>query len=293
MMITSILSMNVEKSIEKCIEQNEEYREIREKFFPNALLREDVLDLLDRFCTVVYFPLRDEDNNGFHITDIPLADGNEHNFVYINTAQTMEKQVFTAAHELGHILKVDQAVRKDLGLEDTTEQNEMIINRFAAVLLIPENIFRKSVDSVLSDYLEDDGSITVINILKLIVGLMDQFFVPMKAIVLRLAELGYISLEDANELLGNSRLDKEKIKQQVEAFISERGYVKFQKASMKKWIDGLAEKLDIAEKQHLVPLEKIDHIRKEFELSPPPTIATEMTDTLKFTSQEGAKDNDN
>lgn len=293
MTITSILPMSVEKSIEKFINQNVEYQKLREKFFPNALLREDVLGLLDRFCTVVYFPIENEDNNGFHITDVPFAGGTPHNFVYINTAQTMEKQVFTAAHELGHIWNVDQFVLKDLGLENTTERCEMIINRFAAVLLIPEGIFRNSVDSVLDDYLNPDGRITVINLLKLVVVLMNQFFVPMKAIVLRLAELNYISLENANDLLGNSHLDKVKIEELVQSLIADFGYVKFQVPSMKKWIDGLSEKLDIAEAQHLVPQEKIEHIRKEFDLARPPVLATEMTDTLQFTSQEGAKENDN
>ena len=57
------------------------------------MLREDVLDLLDKFCTVVYFPLENEENNGFHMTGIPLADGSKHNFVFINTAQTISWQV--------------------------------------------------------------------------------------------------------------------------------------------------------------------------------------------------------
>ena len=45
--------------------------------FPNLLLREDVLELLDRYCTVIYYPLLDEkENNGFHITGILDIKGN-------------------------------------------------------------------------------------------------------------------------------------------------------------------------------------------------------------------------
>ena len=58
----SVLPMDVEKSITTCKEQIFEREKLRESF-PNTLLREDVLELLDRFCTVVYFPLKREENN--------------------------------------------------------------------------------------------------------------------------------------------------------------------------------------------------------------------------------------
>lgn len=49
--------------------------------FPNALLREDVLELLDRYCTVVYYPLYNESNNGFHI-NLPQSDGDKCHFCF-------------------------------------------------------------------------------------------------------------------------------------------------------------------------------------------------------------------
>lgn len=282
----TILPMEVEKSINKCIEERFK-RERLEEAFPNKLLREDVLDLLDRFCTVVYYPLTNEENNGFHVTGIPFADSTKNNFVFINTARTMEKQVFTAAHELGHIWSVDDYVLNDLGWKETPELREMIINRFAAVLLIPEKIFDVSVDAGLKEYGNPDRTITIINLLKVIVILMNQFFVPMKAIVLRLVELNYFLPEVADDLLGNAALPKKTVDLCVQELIAEFGFIKFQNPSMKKWIEGLSEKLDIAEKKHLVSQAKIDHMREQFGLTPPSSIATGMGSMPSIVMQEG------
>lgn len=57
---------------------------------------------------------------------------------------------------------------------------------------------------------------------------------------------------------------------------------------MKKWIEGLAENLDKAERNHLLPQEKINHIRERFELKPSSAVMAEMEDTLLPLIQEGA-----
>ena len=78
--------------------------------FPNVIIKDNILNILDLFCTVLYYPLEDEKNNGFHLTGLPNRKGQEQHFVFINTAQSLEKQVFTAAHELGHIWEVDEHI---------------------------------------------------------------------------------------------------------------------------------------------------------------------------------------
>ena len=51
------LTSNEVTAIKECVK---EYRaEIKAKF-PNKLLREDVLDLLEDYCKVVYYPLEKE-----------------------------------------------------------------------------------------------------------------------------------------------------------------------------------------------------------------------------------------
>ena len=105
----------------------------------NTVLREDIFPLLDRICTVVYFPIDDKENNGFHVS-YPFR-GQDIDFVYINTAQDREKQIFTAAHELGHIWELDKHLSAECKLQMDTEYCERIMNRFAAELLMPMDIF--------------------------------------------------------------------------------------------------------------------------------------------------------
>ena len=54
----TILSNQVETCIQELIDQTFQNEDLR-NIFPNRLLREDVLDLLDRYCTVVYYPLEE------------------------------------------------------------------------------------------------------------------------------------------------------------------------------------------------------------------------------------------
>lgn len=282
----SVLPMYVENCIKTLIEEKFQESGLNSAF-PNLLLREDVLDLLDRFCTVVYFPLENERNNGFHITHVPLSNGEKKHFVFINTAQTIEKQVFTAAHELGHIWNVDDEVLDQMDMAPTPENRELIINRFAAVLLIPNDIFEDSLSSNYKQLRSADGGITVRNLLKLIVLLMNQFFVPMKAIVLRMVELGNLDNETAAVLLGCGSVPEKDISDLVQNLISEYGFIKFQKPSQKKWIEGLSDLLEEAEVNHLLPQEKIDHMRETFELAAPKPITTEMNNLVSLSTQKG------
>lgn len=286
----NILPHDYEVSIRKFITKMSEEHNIKD-FFPNPLLRDDVLSLLDLFCTVVYFPVNDAKNNGFHMTDMPFADGSKNNFVFINTAQTIEKQVFTAAHELGHIWKVDDFVISDLSLQEAPGLREDIINRFAATLLIPEDMFKVAVAARFKEYCDEEERITFINFLKIIVILMNQFFVPEKAVVFRLVETGFLDTESAEVLLGYKDIPIDAIESLIKMLISEFGYVQFQTSLRKKWISGLAEKLDIAEKNNLVPKEKIEYLRKQFGLHPAKDIAAGMESVLTITAEKGIKEN--
>lgn len=258
------------KVIQRLIQRKFEADDLNTSF-PNPLLREDVLALLDRYCTVVYYPLEDEKNNGFHIK-IPDVSGEECHFVYINTAQTIEKQAFTAAHELGHIWKVDQHVAEQCGLSLDEELGERIINRFAAELLIPEEWFRQLYVQEYQKWQTADGRIVIRDMLKVIVTLMDQFFAPFKSIIYRCWELRYIDGSTRNLLLGETHtLLKETIDTVVQEIIRDNGYTQFQTPTRKKSISGLAGLLNRAEMQGDVSQDKIDHLRSLFDLRPPVT----------------------
>lgn len=281
----NILPLEVEHSLKSFIDKKFEEDNLRD-FFQNSLLRDDVLELLDRYCTVVYYPLENEGNNGFHVTEVPFVDGTRHNFVFINTAQTIEKQVFTAAHELGHIWNVDEYVIRELSLEASTEMRELIINRFAAILLIPYENFSTAVRAGLKALGNNDGkTITFENLLKLVVTLMNQFYVPMKAIVLRLVETSFFKSDFAELFLGYDKIPEEFFTQRVKELVIEMGYTKFIHPSRKKWIEGLAEKLDIAEREGLVSSSKIAHMREKFDLKGTTTTVPELD--IPLDTQEG------
>ena len=76
-------------------------REKRECFkkqglFFNSVLREDIFDLLNACCTVVFYPFPQDENDGFQVAR-PVSYGDRphtEQFVYLNTAKCLEKQVF-------------------------------------------------------------------------------------------------------------------------------------------------------------------------------------------------------
>lgn len=251
--------------------------------YPEQLLREDTLELLDRFCTVVFYPLKDEENNGFHVS-IPFKDGHEQDFVFINTAQTMEKQTFTAAHELGHIWKADEAILHALGLENTVQHHEAAINRFAATLLMPEEQFKTVLAIELRKLCNEDRSISVFNMYKLIVILMNYFCAPMKSVVLRMCELKCLNQTDTDLLLGTDKKTESEISDLINNLVSDFGFIKLQKTLYRKHIKGLSDLLDAAERNQALPQEKIDHIREEFELNPPVQTGMELDKEISLTS---------
>lgn len=289
----TILSYDVEEIIKGFIDQKFKEEKLRDEF-PNPLLRDDVLNILDKYCTLVYYPLEGGDrNNGFRLKDIPLADGTLQNFVFINTAQRMEKQVFTAAHELGHIWNVEEYVISEMKklekkFDDTPENREQIVNRFAAVLLIPENEFKIAAHIGLRELgNEKNKSITYANLLKLIVVLMNQFFAPMKSIALRLVEFRFFSIDAVNKLLGMDDIPQEEIDDYVDNLITELGFNERLKASNKKWIEGLPEKLEIAEKNNLVSKEKIKLMREKFGMKPISSVPS-MDNVIPLKSEKGS-----
>ena len=255
--------------------------------FPNKLLREDILDLLDIYCTVVYYPLEDKSNNGFHITGIPDKSGKDHHFVYINTNQTMEKQIFTAAHELGHVWKVDDYTLKNLGTETEGLSSEDIINRFAAELLMPEDEFLAVFDSECEKLIPDDGRTPLGNFLKIIAELMNHFFAPQKAVIYRLFELDRINTETLDLLLGDTIVPEEEISKFINGVLKENGYIKFLAPNNKKSIAGLSDLLDRAEKKDGISTSKIENMRQLFDL-PKKQIESDMFEKMvDVSSREG------
>lgn len=98
---------------------------------------------------------------------------------------------------------------------------------------------------------------------------------------MRLVELGYIG-EDGASFLINDKLVDELIQQ----YILELGFHNLKLRNEKKWIEGLSALLDIAETGMLLPQNKIDHLRKKFDLGEPIQLTAELTDTLSLNNLE-------
>lgn len=239
----------------------------------NKLIREDILRLLDRECIVVYYPIDDSESNGFHKTY--RMNGRNYHLVFINTSQYREKQIFTAAHELGHVWKVDRYLKKKLGREFDFDTCERLMNRFAAEMLMPEEIFRQYVeremerarDRNLEKTPERGRIITVADMIGIVVGAMNEFFVPYKSVLYRLYELELSSEKGARILWGeNEMLPKADIDAYCEKYAKEQGYDRLFKQDGRKLIDGLKERLDQASADDVLPEEWLDAFYKRFDL---------------------------
>jgi Zn-dependent peptidase ImmA (M78 family) len=239
-----------------------------ERKYPNRVLRGDIVEILDDYCTVVYYPLKD-DNNGFH--RIVKSNGENIHFVFINTAQTIDKQVFTAAHELGHLWNIDKIVLDKLDEKTKNElgpdASENIINRFAAELMMPKVEFSTCFLAFLQDTKDCYPEISVLNLLKTIVHLMDRFLVPFKAVLWRLNELGYLSSEDTEYIKREYESKNGIIYPLVDQYIEQFGYRELNANFEKKYINGFAEILAEAERRNTLSPEKIKQLREAFCIS--------------------------
>lgn len=237
--------------------------------FKNRILRDEVLDILDLYCTVVYYPFEGEKNHGFHINDIPNSKGEDQHFVYINTAQCMDRQIFTAAHELGHVWKVDEYIQKKCNISVSDSQTEDIINRFAAELLMPEDLFIPFFNYEYKERMVEEDKITIESALEIIVVLMNTFMVPMKSVVLRFSELNLFADDVIKLLQGKSFLSSQEIDNEISNIIDNFGYEKLKWASKRKFISGLSELLEEAEKKGNINSKIISQMRNRFDIKTP------------------------
>lgn len=232
------------------------------------LLRDGVFALLEKYCTVLYYPQKAEENDGCHVKR--LVNNEIVNFVFINTHKSIEKQVFTATHELGHILELSEYLRKNCP-DFMPEMDEIAMNKFAALLLMPEGIFTKELQNNLKNYSTDDEKITLDGLIKLSLYLMDFFFVPFKSVIIRMFELGFLSQDIAEEIIKDKgTLEK------INDFIKTLGYKRLGIRSEKKSIKDFAELLDRAEKSESFSSSKINSIRTKMDL---PEIKSESLST--------------
>lgn len=116
--------------------------------------------------------------------------------VGVNALHPKTRQRFTIAHELGHLLlhdreemHVDRDYRvylRDARASYATDLNEMESNSFAAELLMPAKFLAEDLRNQALDF-EDDDQLR---------RLAERYKVSLQAMMFRLANLGYIHLQD-------------------------------------------------------------------------------------------------
>lgn len=233
-------------------------KEIRkENKIKNSIIRDDILRILQDQCVVFYYPLEGEDIEGFHVER--FINGKNESIVYINSAKSLEKQVFVAAHELGHVWNVDQRLRSKINNNDFDV--ETVINRFAAELLIPEEVFKEVVEDELREMNFNGSTISKRELIKLIAYLMDCFLVTFKSIVYRLNEVGRLKDQFVSTIIETYN-ESELLK----TFIEEGQYTRLYRKTGDIGIDNLREDLIELEEQKLFSEKKIKRLREEFKI---------------------------
>lgn len=181
----------------------------------NPILRNDVFALLEsQHCTVLYYPL-DDDIEGFRIRK--YVNGENEEFVYINTAKPEDVQIFTAAHELGHLLNIDSEVCAAANIaQPNKKMREDIVDRFAAELLMSEEEFKQCFDSKIRSYIDENDCVLSSDMVGTITYLMDYFMVPYVAVVHRLFETKRIGEKVRKFLLDKEKVSSNSIKKSIE-----------------------------------------------------------------------------
>lgn len=230
----------------------------------NPIIRKDIFELLDNLCVVLRYPLdNDEEANGIHVKR--WIKGEQKDFVFINTSNSIEKQIYTAAHELGHVWEIDEKV---LDESSGCEKSEAVINRFAAELLMPYEIFKemflKECDKNKIYGMKIENKV----FMKIIILLMNTFMVPYKAIIYRIEEIGYIDSFSREQLEELEKNNQDLIKE----CINFMDCPNILKTDGRKSMSNLYNMLEEAEHRELIPNAKIESIRDRFSYKKIPVV---------------------
>lgn len=254
--------------------------EIKDKcIIQNTAIRDNIFGILEDNCTVIYYPLENEKNRGFHIKKI--VKNQLEDFVYINTAKPIAEQIFAAAHELGHIFEVSEKVWKMMGYSGipTEKEEEDITNRFAAELLMPSGAFKKVFLVHLKEIGIKSGKVKVDDLVRVMVMQMNVFLVPYEAVRRRLVETGLMQQSAADFLESKD----EEILHLVDLFTKyQNSYL--EKGTGRKTISGIRELIEAAEIRENIDAFLVKRIKRDLEI-------VDMPEANELEIHIGDKDN--
>ena len=227
----------------------------------NTAIRDSIFSILENHCTVIYYPIENEKNRGFHIKKI--VKDNLEDFVYINTAKPIAEQIFAAAHEFGHIWEVAEKVWKKIGYtgRPTEEEEEEITNRFAAELLMPTEAFINVFFAHMDELGIKPGVVKLDDVVRVIVLQMSDFMVPYESVRKRLVETDLMKQEAANYLLSR----EEEILKKVAVYIKGQNTYLGNGTGVKT-VSGIRILIENAESQGNVDEYLLKKIKKDFDI---------------------------
>ncbi len=227
----------------------------------NTAIKDSIFGILENKCTVIYYPLENEKNRGFHIKKI--VKNKLEDFVYINTAKPIDEQIFAAAHEFGHIWEVAEKVWKSLEYagKPTEVEEEDITNRFAAELLMPTDAFRNVFFAHMAELGIKAGKVKLDDLVRVIVLQMSDFMVPYESVRKRLVETNIIRQEVADFLLSK----EEKVLNFVAIFTKDQNTYLGNGTGVKT-VSGIRSLIENAESQEKVDIHLLKKIKKDFDM---------------------------
>lgn len=233
----------------------------------NEMVRDDVFSVLEKECKVLYYNL-DDSIEGCH--RIKPMNGKMEQFVFINTSKVVQEQVWTAAHELGHVWEVDQFVKKVV--PSCEESCEALVGRFAAEFLMPETFFHKEVRAKLLELGFEGGKLSGQKMVKLVTYLMNYFGTPYKSVIRRFSEVGYIEKEYEQTYLTcferNTAL--------YERLIQENQYTRLEEKKPVYSISNLQSDLEYLEKRGAIKEKYLCRVRELFHINESETIGNDL-----------------
>lgn len=158
----------------------------------------DVIEKLpieNKYPLLFRLPFKNDGLSGF------VGYKNECFSVFLNSNRTLGYEVFTAAHEIYHLLENKSIIKEKTVLEEdetnrSTEMSEIIADMFAAELLMPASDISSQYDLLMSSNGFKNPDET------LIINLQQQYYVEYKAITKRLRELRKIDEKLEQKLNG-------------------------------------------------------------------------------------------
>ena len=222
--------------IVKCIREFiEEKRE--EKGIVNKIIGEGVFSILESESVLLYYPLEEDKIKGIHAEKVVHNELKQ--FVFINSDKEIDNQTWTAAHELGHVWKVDAYVVSKIS--DSIVSAEDIVNRFASELLLPMNEFLDEYVQCMKR-MQLGNSLSKKEFMEIVAYLMNTFCAPYNSYI---------------ETFHNNR-------ELYEQIIGENYYSRLGKKRVSISMASIGRDIDLLEKNHLLSEKLIDKYRDMF-----------------------------